>query len=141
MERGARSRKHGAKSQMISSLRLPLTLQIAKVHIRNLRYSKLLSAIRSQSPGKQKAEVRISCSQTFCFHVSRKLLAPCSLLDLNSKPGVIMPLPPPIVEDGNFLRRYLHLFRKRRWMIISVFLIVVATGTIRAFLQTPIYRG
>ena len=52
-----------------------------------------------------------------------------------------MPLPPPIVEDGNFLRRYLQLFRKRRWMIISVFLIVVATGTIRAFLQTPIYRG
>jgi polysaccharide biosynthesis transport protein len=51
-----------------------------------------------------------------------------------------MPLPPPI-EDKNFLRRYLHIFRKRRWMIISVFLIVLATGTIRAFLQTPIYRG
>jgi polysaccharide biosynthesis transport protein len=51
-----------------------------------------------------------------------------------------MPLPPPI-EDGNFLRRYLHVFQKRRWMIISVFLIVFATGTIRAFLQTPIYRG
>ena len=51
-----------------------------------------------------------------------------------------MPLPPP-VEDQNFLRSYLQLFRKRRWTIISVFLIVLATGTIRAFLQTPIYRG
>ena len=51
-----------------------------------------------------------------------------------------MPLPPPI-EDQNFLRSYLQLFRKRRWTIISVFLIVLATGTIRAFLQTPIYRG
>jgi polysaccharide biosynthesis transport protein len=51
-----------------------------------------------------------------------------------------MPLPPPI-EDGNFLRRYLHIFRKRRWMIITVFLIVAATGIIRTFLQTPIYRA
>jgi uncharacterized protein involved in exopolysaccharide biosynthesis len=51
-----------------------------------------------------------------------------------------MPLPPPI-EDQNFLRSYLQLFHKRRWMIISVFLIVVATGIIRTYLQTPIYRA
>ena len=51
-----------------------------------------------------------------------------------------MPLPPTI-EDQNFLRTYLQLFRKRRWTIISVFLIVVAIGTIRTFLQTPIYRA
>ena len=51
-----------------------------------------------------------------------------------------MPLPPP-VEDQNFLRTYLQLFHKRRWTIISVFLIVAATGIIRAFLQTPIYRA
>ena len=38
-----------------------------------------------------------------------------------------MPLPPTI-EDQNFLRTYLQLFRKRRWTIISVFLIVVAMG-------------
>ncbi len=51
-----------------------------------------------------------------------------------------MPLPPP-VEDQNFLRTYLQLFHKRRWTIISLFLIVAATGIIRAFLQTPIYRA
>ena len=51
-----------------------------------------------------------------------------------------MPLPPPI-EEENLLRRYLHLFHKRRWTIISVFVIVVATGTIRTYLQTPIYRA
>jgi polysaccharide biosynthesis transport protein len=51
-----------------------------------------------------------------------------------------MPLPPAI-EDENLLRGYLQLLRKRRWTIISVFLIVVATGLIRTFLQTPIYRA
>ena len=51
-----------------------------------------------------------------------------------------MPLPPPI-EEENFLRHYLHIFRKRRWTIISVFVIVVATGIIRTYLQTPIYRA
>ncbi len=51
-----------------------------------------------------------------------------------------MPLPPPI-EEENVLRSYLQLFHKRRWTIISVFLIVAATGTIRTFLQTPIYRA
>jgi succinoglycan biosynthesis transport protein ExoP len=51
-----------------------------------------------------------------------------------------MPLPPAI-EDENLLRGYLQLLRKRRWTIISVFLIVVATGIIRTFLQTPIYRA
>lgn len=51
-----------------------------------------------------------------------------------------MPLPPP-VQDENFLRSYLHLFRKRRWTIISVFVIVVASGTIKTYLQTPIYRA
>jgi succinoglycan biosynthesis transport protein ExoP len=51
-----------------------------------------------------------------------------------------MPLPPAI-EDENLLHGYLQLLRKRRWTIISVFLIVVATGLIRTFLQTPIYRA
>jgi polysaccharide biosynthesis transport protein len=51
-----------------------------------------------------------------------------------------MPLPPPI-EDQNVLRGYLQLFHKRRWTIISVFVIVVATGIIRTYLQTPIYRA
>ena len=51
-----------------------------------------------------------------------------------------MPLPPPI-EEQNLLRGYLQLLHKRRWTIISVFLIVVATGIIRTYLQTPIYRA
>ena len=45
------------------------------------------------------------------------------------------------MEDQNFLRTYLQLLSKRRWTIISVFLIVVATGIIRTYLQTPIYRA
>jgi uncharacterized protein involved in exopolysaccharide biosynthesis len=51
-----------------------------------------------------------------------------------------MPLPQRIEEESQ-LRDYLKLLRKRRWVMVSVFLIVVATGTIKTYLQTPIYQA
>ncbi|MFQ5872379.1 MAG: GumC family protein [Dehalococcoidia bacterium] len=51
-----------------------------------------------------------------------------------------MPLPPRD-EEENRLRDCLQVLRKRRWMIVSVFIIVVATAAIRTYLQTPIYQA
>lgn len=50
-----------------------------------------------------------------------------------------MPLPPRLEESD--LRDYLQVLFKHRWMIMSVFIIVVATAAIRTYLQTPIYQA
>ncbi|MCZ6625261.1 MAG: GumC family protein [Deltaproteobacteria bacterium] len=50
-----------------------------------------------------------------------------------------MPLPPRVEESD--LRDYLQVLFKHRWMIMSVFIIVVATAAIRTYLQTPIYQA
>ena len=51
-----------------------------------------------------------------------------------------MPLPPRDEEEIH-LRDYIQVLRKRRWMIISIFIIVVATAAIRTYLQIPIYQA
>ena len=44
-------------------------------------------------------------------------------------------------EETIDLRDYLHVLRKRRWVIISIFMVMVLTVAVHTFTATPIYEA
>lgn len=46
-----------------------------------------------------------------------------------------------VFQDDIHLTNYLRIIRKRQWIILTFFVIVVASVTIRSFLQTPVYKA
>ena len=46
-----------------------------------------------------------------------------------------------MLQDELHLRNYIRIIRKRQWIIITFFVIVVASVTISSFLQTPVYKS
>lgn len=46
-----------------------------------------------------------------------------------------------MLQDELHLSNYIRIIRKRQWIIITFFVIVVASVTISSFLQTPVYKS
>ena len=55
--------------------------------------------------------------------------------------GEYAPNPMPQFEQGQDLRFYLALLRRRFWTIVTVFVIIATLGTIHAYRQVPIYEA
>lgn len=46
-----------------------------------------------------------------------------------------------MLQDDLHVSQYIRIIRKRQWIVLTFFVIVVASVTIRSFLQTPVYKA